>query len=56
MGTRADDEFRRSEERRLHDRLRPGLEEARRRVEEKRKAARRTRLHSFGLAGGRRGQ
>lgn len=33
----------------------PELEAARRRVEERQKATRRTKLHSFGLAGGRRG-
>lgn len=54
MGTRAEDDARREEHRRTIERLRPGLAEARRRSEERAAAARRTRLHYFGLAGGRR--
>ncbi|QUE25314.1 hypothetical protein SEA_FIZZLES_17 [Microbacterium phage Fizzles] len=54
MGTRADDDARREEHTRLRAKYDPELRAARERVEQKRAAARRTRLHSFGLAGGRR--
>ncbi|QKO02769.1 hypothetical protein SEA_FREGLEY_18 [Microbacterium phage Fregley] len=52
MGTLEDDEARR----RVHEKLLrdPALREAHERSRQKVAAARRTRLHSFGLAGGRR--
>ncbi|WKW84885.1 hypothetical protein SEA_SALLYK_18 [Microbacterium phage SallyK] len=52
MGTRTEDDPRRPE--RMNSELRAHLDRARARREEREAAARRTRLHSFGLAGGRR--
>lgn len=56
MGTRAEDDYRRSEHARLlrDPELRAALERSRARREAEQAAARRARLHSFGLAGGRR--
>lgn len=52
MGTRAEDELRRQEHKRL---LRdPALEAAHERAAERQRELRRTRLYYFGLAGGRR--
>lgn len=54
MGTQAEDDFRRSEHRRMNEELRETLDRkaAERAAELAEK--RRTRLHSFGVAGGRR--
>lgn len=54
MGTMADDEARRAEHIRIREAADPHLREARRRAAEKIAQARRTKLYSFGLAGGRR--
>lgn len=54
MGTREEDEFRRQEQGRVSRELEVHIERQRLRREAEQAAARRTRLHSFGLAGGRR--
>lgn len=56
MGTMADDAARRREHERLNrdPALRAALEAARQRTEAKARDARRSRLHTFGLPGGRR--